>query len=67
MRDKLLWFCVDAFSALPQDHINLDINEQSDDEGYIKGHNGRVHHKGWIGDHTERLITSSCGDKHNVN
>jgi len=67
LTDTLLWFGVDTFSALPQNHINLHINQQSNDEGYIEGHDRGVYHKGWIGDHTERLITSSCGDKHRVN
>lgn len=63
----LLWFCVDTFSALSQNHINLHINQQCDDEGNIEGHDGGVHYKGRIGDHAERLITSSCGDKHRAN
>lgn len=67
LTEALLWFRVHAFPALPQDHINLHINQQSDDEGNIEGHDGRVYHKGWIGDHTERLITSSCGERHRVN
>lgn len=60
LTDALLRFGVDTFPALPQYHINLHINQQSDDEGNIKGHYGRVYHKGWIGDHTERLIPGSC-------
>lgn len=67
LTDAQLWFGVHAFSAFPQDHINLYINQQSDDEGNIEGHDGRVYHKGWIGNHTERLITSGCEDKHRVN
>lgn len=63
----LLWFCVYAFPPLPQDHINLHINQQSDDKGNVEGHDGGVHHKGRVGDHTQRLITSGCGDKQRVN
>lgn len=63
LADALLWLCVYTFPALPQDHINLHINQQSYDEGYIEGHDRGVHHKGRIGNHTEGLITGGCGDK----
>lgn len=66
LTDALLWFGVHTFPALPQHHVNLHVNQQSDDEGNVEGHDGRVHHKGRIGDHTERLITGSCGNTHRV-
>lgn len=60
LTDALLWFCVDAFPALPQNHVNLHVNQEGDDEGNVEGHDRGVHNKGWIGNHTERLVTSSC-------
>lgn len=63
LTEPLFGFGVDAFPALPQDHVNLYVHQQGDDEGSIEGHDGGVHHKGWIGDETEGLITSCCEDK----
>lgn len=53
---------VDSFPSLPEYQVDLHINQQGYDEGDIEGHNGRVNHKGWIGDHTLRGVACSCGE-----
>lgn len=62
LTEPLLGFGVHAFPALSQDHVNLYVHQQGDDEGNVEGHDGGVHHKGRIGDDTEGLITSCCED-----
>lgn len=62
LTDTLLWFRIHTFPAFPQDHINLYVHQQSDDERDVEGHDGRVYHKGRIGNHAERLIAGCCGD-----
>lgn len=41
---------VDPLSAPPEDHVDLDIDEQCDNEGHVEGDYGGVDHKGGVGD-----------------
>lgn len=63
LTEPLLWFGVHAFPALPQDHVNLYVHQQGDDEGNVEGHDGGVHHEGRISDDTEGLVTSGCEEE----
>lgn len=66
LTEPQLGFGVHAFPALPQDHVNLYVHQQGDDEGNVEGHDGGVHHKGRVGDDTEGLVTRGCEEEQRV-
>lgn len=49
---------VDPLAAPAEDHVDLDVNQQRDDEGHVEGDHGGVDHEGGVGNDALALL---CG------
>ena len=51
---------VDTFPAFVEDHVDLHVHQQRDDEGDVEGHDGGVDHKRRVRKLTHGRIPSCC-------
>lgn len=47
---------VDPLAALAEDNVDLDVDQQSDDEGHVEGDDGGVDHEGGVGNDALILV-----------